>query len=315
MESTQNSDRVATTGELLGAAWQSVIKNFWQLLGLYIFPILVIALIVFLVAMVLVLMGGADYLFAFVTSYVTTSMLLGILLAVVIGLFGMYLQAISQVGMLKLLADNNQSKMSFKDRVKSARSHAWSYVAVTIMMSLLALVTIGIPAIIVFGVVGASLFNTADPGIPSPVTVVPLLLIVLAIAAYVFVHYGNALIVNAIEGKHGKDAFKRSKALVKGRAWAVFGRMTAIFVIIMVIAMVLNVAIPIVLGIPLDSPSDSVIQGQMLVEQTTSQEWVLFLLELLTNIFATLFIFSYGYHLYASLAKSRPAETTVPATA
>lgn len=105
--------------------------------------------------------------------------------------------------------------------------------------------------------------------------------------------YSFSYFTLVLEGKRGTEAMKASRAYVKGRWWAVFGRMFALFIVIMLAAMLLGVLL------------------QMLVP--VSKE-MMDAIASISNIVLVPFSIAYTYLMYTDVRRMTEASANAVAT-
>jgi len=194
--------KLRKVGVLLRDSWQTYIKNFSGLIRTYLY-----ALIGFLPLMAVIVLFVA-YRYSFVGMPLFWEVFLGVILAYAamfsLG-FLIYMAVSAYLGLFAAIKDDFKS--SPRKNLEKGKERFWSYIVISILTFLLILFWFT-------------------------------LLIIPAIVFSVF--YGLAVYVLFFEGKREMEAICRSKELVKGHFWGVFGRILILFAIVIAISAVFS---------------------------------------------------------------------------
>lgn len=255
--SSQSTSALTSISDLCSGAYTIYKKNFKRLVTI----MLLILAISFVFVLLLALGSGIGAvvsmmhfnLIAQISIYVVL-----VILAIVAIFYAIVFSISLEIGSMLLVSDKGRD-MTVKQAYQEGRSRVAGYIWVSFCTGIFVL----------------------------------LWLLLLVIPGLVMmIYYSFSLWVFLVEGLRGMKAIKRSKELVKGHWWAVFGRMAAIMLVYFVINGIL-----------------SALSGENRpagVSRTGAESaWLL-----IQNVFAMLsapFLLAYSYLMYKDLAKLKPS--------
>lgn len=145
-------------------------------------------------------------------------------------------------------ASSQQEKVTFWQGWKFVWKHLWSWAWQSFLVSMVMLVAYMVVAIPV-AIVGAAVLAGMDTGllvlifVMMPVVIMVCLIIASFISLIFFVGISLHRLVFIHEGVRGLSALVRSRQLVRGHWWGVFGRFLVVALVLLVISIVTQVAV------------------------------------------------------------------------
>jgi len=249
MENNMNSTMPTAKASLIsvGDLFRSslaIYKNaFWKLVGLSALPVLGVTLVSIVVGVFVV----AQSLLGCGSAGSAIVNILLILLGIAAVIFAILFAIMAQAALI-IMIDQGPTKTTIKAALGQARKFVWQYLWVSILLALA--VAVGFVLIVI-------------PGI--------YLMVALFASSYIVI----------LEGKRNLDVLRRSRQLVKGYWWPVFGRILLTFAIGIIISII---ASPFGRDIEDSSASYNIVESLM-------------------TLIVTPFLVHYMYSIYKSLVK------------
>jgi hypothetical protein len=198
MEEIKINQKMISISELFSQSFKIYEGKFWKLMGMAILPCLIsmIPLVI-----IFILYAIFRFLVPDVMAMNIITMILGFL-GVIAVIFVAIINYLAQIGLMIMVKENNPS-LKITEAFKMAKKIAWNYLSTGLLAALLIL--LGFILLLVPGIIWS--------------------------VYYVFVAW---IVIS--EGKLNKAAMSRSKYLVKGYWWSIFGRLLLLTVILGIIS-------------------------------------------------------------------------------
>ncbi len=240
-------ESLMSIGDLFGKTWKVYWKHFWKLIliGVICFGLTTLAavfsgLFAGFSALPGITLGSGELA---MSSALGCFAVVLILAAIIIGTWGQ--------ATLIFAAKESSGKWEVEDIFKKGWSKLLSCLWVSILISLIILACLlifTVPLVIML-----ISYLTLSTGSTLPVAMIGLMvigvLIGIPLAVYFAIKFHFSLYAVICEDKRGTKALSRSKELVKGHWWSVFGRVILLLIIYMILSTILRSWAPVLLSI------------------------------------------------------------------
>lgn len=183
--------------DLIGKAFELYKTRFWQLIGIMLVSVLGALPMVVIIGLYI----GMDFLpLESGVTLTIINVILGLLMVVAIVI--LIIVAVSAQAGLYIMIKNETKELTIKEAFMEGKKYAWRFFVVNLLMGIFVLLW-------------------------------SILLIIPGIIAAIYYTFAPWLLID--KGDTGTGAIKKSKNMVKGYWWAVFGRLVAIQILLMII--------------------------------------------------------------------------------
>lgn len=208
-------------GELFSKSWKEYKRNFWTIFKIFLFLYFLPLICLFLSSMFLPEFEGP------LLSYLANTSVLIFLFLVIVYIFLSFISGISYIYVS--IFQEVHHKIGFKKSVKGGLSYFWKYLGLVLLLTILFIILLVLP-LLAYTLI---LFFPSSSGLFISIFLSLILLIPLLVF-FIYWIFSPYILIRERTGIW--ESIKRSKIIIKGHWWRVFGNLILLSLIIILIS-------------------------------------------------------------------------------